>query len=149
MFFYFQELFQGVKAAKHFHAGIALLRQLLFATLDMTLHSSYDPLGSKTPFLLQAELSADFAVIPPLDDDRFMCSFGHIFGGGYAAGYYSYIWAEVMSADAFAAFEEAGLDNDAAVSLRVWVCACCAAWGDFHLVCIEVGSTKLLFLLFS
>jgi oligopeptidase A len=111
-----EELFQSVKAAKNFHAGIALIRQLLFATLDMTLHSSYDPVGTKTPFQLQAELTADYAVIPPLEDDRFLCSFGHIFGGGYAAGYYSYIWAEVMSADAFAAFEEAGLENEAAVS---------------------------------
>ena len=111
-----EDLYQSVKAAKNFHAGIALIRQLLFATLDMTLHSSYDPRGAKSPFQIQAELAAEYAVIPPLEDDRFLCSFGHIFGGGYAAGYYCYIWAEVMSADAFAAFEEAGLDNEAAVS---------------------------------
>ena len=112
-----EELFQSLKASKNFHAGIALLRQLLFATLDIQLHSSYDPSGEISPFQLQAQLANDYAVIPPLEDDRFLCSFGHIFGGGYAAGYYSYIWAEVMSADAFAAFEEAGLDNEAAVSL--------------------------------
>ena len=110
-----EDLYQNVKAAKNFHAGIALIRQLLFATLDMTLHSSYDPNGMKSPFQVQAELAVDYAVIPPIENDRFLCSFGHLFGGGYAAGYYSYIWAEVMSADAFAAFEEAGLDNEAAV----------------------------------
>ena len=54
--------------------------------------------------------------MPPLPEDRFLCGFGHIFAGGYAAGYYSYKWAEVLSADAFGAFEDAGLDDPAAVA---------------------------------
>merc|ERR1719353_1593929 len=84
--------------------------------LDMTLHSKYDPYGKKIPFELQREIAKDYTVIPPLDEDRFLCSLGHIFAGGYAAGYYSYKWAEVMSADAFAAFEEAGLENEEEVA---------------------------------
>jgi oligopeptidase A len=110
------ELFEKVKAAKNFQAGLQLLRQLFFGALDMELHSSnFDPSGPKTVFDLQHEMAKKYTVIPPLDVDRFLCSFGHIFAGGYSAGYYSYKWAEVMSADAFGAFEEAGLDDEAAV----------------------------------
>lgn len=108
-------LFEKVKAAKNFHAGLAMVRQLYFGMLDLRLHSTYDPSGNKTPFDIQHEVAAQYSVVPPLSEDRFLCSFSHIFAGGYAAGYYSYKWAEVMSADAFAAFEEVGLDNEEAI----------------------------------
>ena len=61
-------------------------------------------------------MAKEYAVLTPLPEDRFLCSFSHIFAGGYSAAYYSYLWARVMSSDAFAAFEEAGLDNAAAVA---------------------------------
>ncbi len=63
---------------------------------------------SPSPFEVQRAVAARFTVLPPLETDRFLCAFSHIFSGGYAAGYYSYKWAEVLSADAFAAFEEGG-----------------------------------------
>ena len=108
-----EALFQKVCDAQKYNAGLALLRQLYFGKMDMVLHSTFDPsLGVEGIFELQHEIAKDFTVTPPLDIDRFLCSFGHIFAGGYSAGYYSYIWAEVLSADAFAAFEEAGLDNE-------------------------------------
>jgi oligopeptidase A len=111
-----QALFEKVKAAKNFQAGLQMMRQLFFGATDMYLHSSsFDPSGERTVFDVQKELAAQYTVIPPLPEDRFLCSFSHIFAGGYSAGYYSYKWAEVMSADAFAAFEEAGLDNEKAV----------------------------------
>ena len=111
-----EHLFEKLKAAKNFHAGMMMIRQLYFGMLDMTLHSKYDPNGNVSPFDVQREIAKDYTVIPPLEEDRFLCSFGHIFAGGYAAGYYSYKWAEVMSADAFAAFEEAGLENEKEVT---------------------------------
>merc|ERR1711988_1072605 len=81
--------------------------------LDMKLHSEFDPNSkNRTPFDVQKEIAKEYTVIPPLDEDRFLCAFGHIFAGGYSAGYFSYKWAEVMSADAFGAFEEVGLDNE-------------------------------------
>jgi oligopeptidase A len=110
-----EELFEKIKAAKNFQAGMVMLRQLFFGSMDMKLHSEYDPNSDKSVFDLQHEMAKKYAVLPPLAEDRFLCSFGHIFAGGYAAGYYSYKWAEVMSADAFGAFEEAGLNDEEAV----------------------------------
>jgi oligopeptidase A len=110
-----EDLFEKIRAARTFREGSATLRQLYLATTDLRLHHGYDPDGDASPFDVQREVAARTAVIPPLPEDRFLCSFGHIFGGGYAAGYYSYKWAEVLSADAFAAFEEAGLENDEAI----------------------------------
>ena len=111
-----EELYRKLCSARTYRAGSLMLRQLYFACLDMALHHHFDPQGSETPFDVQQRVAALTTVLPPLSEDRFLCSFGHIFAGGYAAGYYSYKWAEVLSADAFAAFEEAGLDNAAALT---------------------------------
>jgi oligopeptidase A len=110
------ELFAKISGARTFRAGSDMLRQLYFALTDLELHHRFDPDGAETPFDVQRRVAARTTVLPPLPEDRFLCSFSHIFAGGYAAGYYSYKWAEVLSADAFAAFEEAGLDDVAAVA---------------------------------
>ena len=106
-------------AARTFRAGSAVLRQVNFALSDLYLHSEYDPAatlgGVYGPARPLADIEARTSVLAPDPDSRFLCAFSHIFAGGYSAGYYSYAWAEVLSADAFAAFEEAGLDDDAAV----------------------------------
>ena len=107
-----RELFDKLCEQKTFQAGLGMLRQLYFGSLDMELHAQYDPSGDETPFDVQKRVASRFTVLPPLEEDRFLCAFGHIFAGGYSAGYYSYKWAEVLSADAFAAFEEAGLDDE-------------------------------------
>lgn len=106
-----EEYYQKLLAAKNYLSGMAMLRQLHFSLVDLELHYRYQPGGKETPQQLRDRLAATTTVIPPLPEDSFLCSFGHIFSGGYAAGYYSYKWAEVLSADAFAAFEEAGLDS--------------------------------------
>lgn len=111
-----EALYQKLCAARTYRAGSLMLRQLYFACLDIALHHHFDPHGPATPFDVQQRVASLTTVLPPLPEDRFLCSFGHIFAGGYAAGYYSYKWAEVLSADAFAAFEEAGLDNTVALA---------------------------------
>jgi oligopeptidase A len=100
------ELFQRMLAARHFHAGLFLVRQLEFALFDFLLHLEYDPAkGARTLEVLE-EARGEVAVLHPPAWQRFPHAFSHIFAGGYAAGYYSYLWAELLSADAFGAFEE-------------------------------------------
>jgi len=111
-----EALYHKLCAARNYRAGSLMLRQLYFAFLDLELHQRFDPNSSETVFDVQRRIGQRTTVLPPLPEDRFLCSFGHIFAGGYAAGYYSYKWAEVLSADAFAAFEEAGLENPEAVT---------------------------------
>jgi oligopeptidase A len=95
-------------AAKNFQSGLQTLRQVEFALFDMHLHFDNDPNGGKTALDVLNEVRHQVAVMIPPAFNRFQNSFSHIFAGGYAAGYYSYKWAEVLSADAYGAFEEAG-----------------------------------------
>jgi oligopeptidase A len=99
-------LFDKMLAAKNFQSGLAMLRQIEFAVFDMRLHCDFDPAGGRSALELLEEVRDQVAVLRPPKYNRFPNSFGHIFGGGYAAGYYSYKWAEVLSADAYSAFEE-------------------------------------------
>jgi oligopeptidase A len=111
-----EEYYQKLVAAKNYLSGSAMLRQLHFGLVDIELHHRYQPGGEEKPNQVRDRLAKTTTVMPPLPEDNFLCSFGHIFAGGYAAGYYSYKWAEVLSADAFAAFEEAGLENEKAIA---------------------------------
>jgi len=119
-----RNLFDKMIAAKNFQSGMQTLRQIEFALFDLLLHSEFDPQGERTVQQLLAEVRAEVAVLFPPEWNRFPQSFSHIFGGGYAAGYYSYKWAEVLSADAYSAFEEAGKRHgstlDAATGERFW-----------------------------
>jgi oligopeptidase A len=107
-----RELFDKMTAAKNFQSGLQTLRQVEFALFDMHLHDDYDPYGSKTVQNVIDEVRHQVAVVIPPSFNRFQHSFSHIFAGGYAAGYYSYKWAEVLSADAYSAFEEASAAGD-------------------------------------
>lgn len=100
-------LYDKMIAAKNFQSGLQMLRQVEFSLFDMHLHYDHDPRGSKTVAEVLAEVRHRVAVMVPPAFNRFQNSFSHIFAGGYAAGYYSYKWAEVLSADAYGAFEEA------------------------------------------
>ncbi|XP_068657697.1 probable cytosolic oligopeptidase A [Aristolochia californica] len=110
-----EEVYLKLHAARTYRAGSLSLRQIRFSVLDLELHSRYIPGGPETVYDIDQRVSRITQVIPPLPEDRFLCSFSHIFAGGYAAGYYSYKWAEVLSADAFSAFEDAGLDDSKAI----------------------------------
>ena len=100
-------LYEKMLAAKNFQSGMQTLRQVEFSLIDMHLHYDFDPNSQQTVQELVDDVRSKFAVLVPPSFNRFQHSFGHIFAGGYAAGYYSYKWAEVLSADAYAAFEEA------------------------------------------
>jgi oligopeptidase A len=102
-----RSLYDKMIAAKNFQSGLQMLRQVEFSLFDMHLHFDYQPNGGQTVAELLVEVRHQVAVIIPPAFNRFQHSFSHIFAGGYAAGYYSYKWAEVLSADAYGAFEEA------------------------------------------
>ena len=107
-----EEEFRKLLDSRTFNAGLGTLRQVHFALSDLRLHSQWSPDLGCSPDELRREIAVSTTVMDPIPEDRFLCAFGHIFAGGYSAGYYSYKWAEVLSADAFAAFEEAGLDQE-------------------------------------
>ncbi|MBP8112786.1 MULTISPECIES: oligopeptidase A [Aeromonas] len=107
------DLLEKMLTARNFQAAMQMLRQLEFALFDFRLHREFDPANpEQTPALL-SEVRSQVAVMTPPAFNRFQHSFSHIFAGGYAAGYYSYKWAEVLSADAFSRFEEEGIFNPA------------------------------------
>jgi oligopeptidase A len=112
------ELFNKLLAAKNFQAGLGLLRQIEFSVFDMRLHQN----THHDIHQLLTEVRQHVSINPPPAFNRFAHSFGHIFSGGYAAGYYSYKWAEVLSADAFAAFEETGNPLDGMTGIKFRDC---------------------------
>ncbi|MBZ9612414.1 oligopeptidase A [Rheinheimera maricola] len=106
-----QDLLEKMLSAKNFQSAMFLVRQLEFALFDFRLHAEYNPaLGGRVQQMLD-EVRSEVSVIIPPRFNRFQHGFGHIFAGGYGAGYYSYLWAEVLSADAFGRFEEEGIFN--------------------------------------
>jgi len=107
-------LFDKMIAAKNFQAGMQMVRQIEFSLFDMRLHGDFDPNGKETALDVIEQVRDEVAVLKPPSWNRFPNSFSHIFAGGYAAGYYSYKWAEVLSADAYSLFEEMGVLSEAA-----------------------------------
>ncbi|WJF91141.1 M3 family metallopeptidase [Paraburkholderia bonniea] len=108
-------LFDKMLAAKNFQSGLGTLRQIVFSMTDMRLHVDFDPAGPASALELAREINQQYHVIPQAEFSRWLNTFSHIFAGGYAAGYYSYKWAEVLSADAYAAFEEAAQAGNGSV----------------------------------
>lgn len=104
-------LFEKILKAKNFQSGFQMLRQIEFALFDMHIHFDFKPNGDKTVLNMLDDIRKDIAVIFPPGFNRFPNSFAHVFAGGYAAGYYSYKWAEVLSADAYSMFEETASDG--------------------------------------
>jgi oligopeptidase A len=112
-------LFDKMLAARNFQSGMQTVRQLEFALFDLRLHYDFDPRGAKSALELLDEVRARVAVVVPPPYNRFPHNFSHVFAGGYAAGYYSYKWAEVLSADAYSLFEENGV-LDPRTGQRFW-----------------------------
>ncbi|MGV6853049.1 MAG: M3 family metallopeptidase, partial [bacterium] len=107
-----EDLFEAMNAAKNFGAGMMLVRQLEFGLFDLRLHRDYpDSKPENWVKTILDQVRNEISVVKPPDYTRFPNAFGHIFGGGYSSGYYSYLWAEQLSADAFSRFEEDGLFN--------------------------------------
>ena len=107
------DLFQKMLDAKNFQAGMLMVRQLEFSLFDFKMHQQYDPAKGGQIYKTLNQIREQVAVLQPPEFNRFAHSFSHIFAGGYAAGYYSYKWAEVLSSDAYSLFEENGIFDQA------------------------------------
>ena len=105
------DVLQKLIAAKNFNSAMALVRQLEFALFDMRIHMEFDPKEEGQVENILNQVREEISVIKPPEEYSFENSFSHIFAGGYAAGYYSYKWSEVLSADAFSKFQESGIFN--------------------------------------
>jgi oligopeptidase A len=123
------DILASLRDSRNFQAALGMVRQLEFALFDLSLHAGYDPAQPGQVQAVCDRIRAAVAVIRQPAWNRFPNTFGHIFGGGYAAGYYSYKWAEVLAADAYAAFEEQGL-FDAGLARR------------FRTEVLEVGGSR-------
>lgn len=104
-----KSIFRKLQKARNFGSGLAMLRQLEFALYDLNIHTNYEADKDGDTLNILASIKSQISLIESPDYNRFPMSFSHIFAGGYAAGYYSYKWAEVLAADAFSAFEEGGI----------------------------------------
>ncbi|STY31517.1 Oligopeptidase A [Legionella wadsworthii] len=124
-----ESLFEKVIAAKNFQSAMAMSRQMEFSLFDFRIHQEYTPEQEAFVESVLADVRSKTSVVPIMPYNRFPQSFSHIFGGGYAAGYYSYSWAEVLSSDAFSRFEEEGVLNS-------------KTGHDFLHCILEVGSSK-------
>ncbi|MFZ6647345.1 M3 family metallopeptidase [Undibacterium sp. TJN25] len=127
-------LFDKMIAAKNFQSGMQTLRQVEFSLFDMHLHDDFDASGTQSAQDILDTVREQVSVFNPPAFNRFQHSFGHIFSGGYAAGYYSYKWAEVLSADAYGAFEEAGAGGGSTLSR--------ASGKKFQSEVLEVGGSR-------
>lgn len=124
-----ETLFDKLNKSRYCGAALAMLRQLEFAVYDFRIHEGFDPDNGARVLPLLDEVRRDIAVVSHAEFNRFPMSFSHIFSGGYAAGYYSYKWAEVLAADAFSAFEESGIfDTETA--------------GRFRAEILEIGGSR-------
>jgi oligopeptidase A len=108
-----QAMLDKMLAAKNYQSAMQMLRQLEFSIFDFKMHKDYQPAQDNSGYIQQTlnQVREEYSVLKAADFNRFQHGFGHIFGGGYSAGYYSYKWAEVLSADAFSRFEEEGIFN--------------------------------------
>jgi oligopeptidase A len=103
-----EELLKRMRRGRHFQKAVMLVKQIEYAMIDFRLHSEYDPTAPADPLSVLDEVRSRYAVVPVPPENRLLNSFSHIFGGGYSAGYYSYLWAEELSADAWGLFREVG-----------------------------------------
>jgi oligopeptidase A len=124
-----EALLDKLLAARNFQSGMAMVRQLEFSLFDFRLHLEWDTGSFDSVQSLLDEVRTQVGVVKPPVFNRFQNAFSHIFAGGYAAGYYSYKWAEVLSADAFSRFEEEGIFN-------------AATGADFRTQVLEVGGSR-------